>query len=85
MALPFLYSLPIGEMCVFTELGWIDSDYVSDDALILEDINTLPTEIAEALNSDEYDQCVEEAEAKMMKMMKKELGNKYFNILKIIC
>merc|ERR1739838_318771 len=65
-----------GEMCVFTELGWIDSDYVSDDALILEDINTLPTEIAEALNSDEYDQCVEEAEAKMMKMMKKELGNK---------
>merc|ERR1719431_1196730 len=36
-----------GEMCVFTELGWIDSDYVSDDALILEDINTLPTEIAE--------------------------------------
>merc|ERR1712106_104864 len=53
-----------GEMCVFTELGWIDSDYVSDDALILEDINTLPTEIAEALNSDEYDQCVEEAEAK---------------------
>merc|ERR1719431_2529000 len=67
-----------GEMCVFTELGWIDSDYVSDDALILEDINTLPTEIAEALNSDEYDQCVEEAEAKMMKMMKKELGNKCF-------
>merc|ERR1712128_90282 len=51
-----------GEMCVFTELGWIDSDYVSDDALILEDINTLPTEIAEALNSDEYDQCVQEAE-----------------------
>merc|ERR1712183_105141 len=65
-----------GEMCVFTEMGWIDSDYVSDDALILEDINTLPTEIAEALNSDEYDQCVVEAEAKMMKMMKKELGNK---------
>merc|ERR1739838_463959 len=65
-----------GEMCVFTELGWIDSDYVRDDALILEDINTFPTEIAEALNSDEYDQCVEEAEAKMMKMMKKELGNK---------
>merc|ERR1719431_872012 len=24
-----------GEMCVFTELGWIDSDYVSDDALFL--------------------------------------------------
>ena len=76
MAPPLLYSLPIGEMCVFTEMGWIDSDYVSDDALILEDINTLPTEIAEALNSDEYDQCVEEAEAQMMKMMKKELGNK---------
>merc|ERR1712183_1180941 len=65
-----------GAMCMFTEMGWIDSGYVSDDALILEDINSLPTEIAEALNSDEYDQCVEEAEAKMMKMMKKELGNK---------
>merc|ERR1711892_392145 len=36
-----------GAMCMFTEMGWIDNDYVSDDALILEDINTLPTEIAE--------------------------------------
>ena len=53
-------------MCVFTELGWLDSDFVSDDALIQADIETLPTEIAEALSGDEYDQCVEKVEQEIM-------------------
>ena len=57
-----------GEMCVFTELGWMDNDMVSDDDLIEADIATLPTEIAEALNGDDYDECVVKAEEKMASM-----------------
>merc|ERR1711892_362951 len=57
-----------GEMCVFTELGWMDNDMNSDEELIQADIDTLPTEIAEALNGDEYDQCVTKAEEKMASM-----------------
>ena len=57
-----------GEMCVFTELGWMDDDMNSDEELIQADIDTLPTEIAEALNGDEYDQCVTKAEEKMASM-----------------
>merc|ERR1719341_2268696 len=56
------------EMCVFTELGWIDNDMVSDDNLIEADIATLPTGIAEALNGDGYDECVAKAEEKMATM-----------------
>merc|ERR1719318_2425664 len=57
-----------GEMCVFTELGWMDNDMVSDDDLIEADIATLPTEIAEALTGDGYDECVAKAEEKMAMM-----------------
>merc|ERR1712123_18975 len=57
-----------GEMCVFTELGWMDDDMNSDEELIQTDIDTLPAEIAEALNGDEYDQCVTKAEEKMASM-----------------
>ena len=57
-----------GEMCVFTELGWMDNDMNSDEELIQADIDTLPDEIAEALNGDEYDQCVTKAEEKMASM-----------------
>ena len=46
------------EICLFTEVGWIDAEFVSNDDLIVEDIMTLPTEIAAALSGDEYDQCV---------------------------
>merc|ERR1711892_701080 len=56
------------EMCVFTELGWMDDDMNSDEELIKADIDTLPTEIAEALNGDEYNQCVTKAEEKMASM-----------------
>merc|ERR1712123_460490 len=57
-----------GEMCVFTELGWMDNDMNSDEELIQADIDTLPSEIAEALNGEEYDQCVTKAEEKMASM-----------------
>merc|ERR1712123_478253 len=57
-----------GEMCVFTELGWMDDEMNSDEELIQADIDTLPSEIAEALNGDEYDQCVTKAEEKMAAM-----------------
>merc|ERR1711892_406597 len=39
-----------GEICVFTELGWMDEAMNSDDELIQADIETLPNEIAEALS-----------------------------------
>merc|ERR1712106_595238 len=57
-----------GEICVFTELGWMDEDMNSDDELIQADIETLPNEIAAALSGDEYDQCVAKAEEKMASM-----------------
>merc|ERR1719431_259795 len=54
-----------GEICVFTEMGWLDENMNSDDNLIEEDIASLPTEISEALNSEGYDTCVQMAEEKM--------------------
>lgn len=53
------------EICLFTEMGWIDAEFVSNDALIVEDIMTLPTEIADSLSGDEYDQCVAKNEKKI--------------------
>ena len=64
-----IYSLCYeGEICVFTELGWMDEDMNSDVELIQADIETLHNEIAEALSGDEYDQCVAKAEEKMASM-----------------
>ena len=57
-----------GEICVFTELGWLDNDMVSDDELIQADIETLPSEIGEALGGDDYAECVAKADDKMASM-----------------
>merc|ERR1712215_413036 len=59
------------EICVFTEMGWLDNDMNSDDDLIMEDIKSLPNEISEALTGDDYDKCVAKAEKKIMKQGKK--------------
>merc|ERR1711970_1121931 len=59
------------EICVFTEMGWLDNDMNSDDNLIMEDIMSLPNEISEALTGDDYDKCVAKAEKKIMKKGKK--------------
>merc|ERR1711955_148742 len=40
-----------GEICVFQELGWMDSDMNEMEEVIQADIDTLPTEIAEALKA----------------------------------
>ena len=53
---------------MFTEIGWLDEDMNSDDNLIEADIASLPTEIAEALNGEAYDTCVQMAEEKMANM-----------------
>merc|ERR1719233_804135 len=60
-----------GEICVFQELGRMDSDMNEMKEVIQADIDTLPTSIAEALNGDEYEKCLEEAEEKMKSMDKK--------------
>merc|ERR1711862_1061160 len=46
------------EICHFTEMGWIDSEMVADETLIEEDIMTLPSEISEALPSEEDSDCM---------------------------
>ena len=38
-----------GEICVFKELGWMDSDMNEMEEVIQADIDTLPTEIADTL------------------------------------
>ena len=60
-----------GEICVFQELGWMDSDMNEMEEVIQADIDTLPTEIAEALNGDQYEECLAMAEKKMKSMDKK--------------
>merc|ERR1712013_757155 len=51
-----------GEICVFQELGWMDSDMKEMEEVIQADIDTLPTEIAEALKGDQYEECLAMAE-----------------------
>ena len=60
MIIIFFYNIFYStvEICLFTEMGWIDAEFVSNDDLIVEDIMSLPTEMAGALSEDEYDQCV---------------------------
>ena len=60
-----------GEICVFQELGWMDSDMNEMEEVIQADIDTLPNEIAEALKGDDFEQCLEVAEEKMKSMDKK--------------
>merc|ERR1712168_962057 len=51
-----------GEICVFKELGWMDSDMNEMEEVIQADIDTLPTEIAEALKGEQYEECLAMAE-----------------------
>jgi len=60
-----------GEICVFKELGWMDSDMNEMEEVIQADIDTLPTEIAEALKGEQYEACLAMAEEKMESMDKK--------------
>merc|ERR1719431_1148089 len=60
-----------GEICVFQELGWMDSDMNEMKEVIQADIDTLPNEISEALKGDEYEECLVKAEEKMKSMDKK--------------
>merc|ERR1719348_1298858 len=65
------------EICVFQELGWMDSDMNEMEEVILADIDTLPTEIAEALKGAPYEKCLDMAEKKMKNMSKKYKKCKY--------
>jgi len=55
-----------GEACVFTEMGWLDNDMVANEDAIMADIMTLPYEISDALNSDEYVGCIADIEKSAM-------------------
>merc|ERR1739846_63542 len=54
------------EICMFTSMGWIDTDKVADQGQITGDIMTLPNEISEALTGDDFTTCVEQFEADAM-------------------
>jgi len=52
------------EICHFTAMGWIDDEMVADETIIQEDIETLPSEISEALMGEEYEECMSKFEEK---------------------
>merc|ERR1719477_531542 len=60
-----------GEICVFQELGWMDSDMNEMEEVIQADIDTLPTPIADALKGDDYEDCLNMVKEKMKSMDKK--------------
>ena len=60
-----------GEVCMFTEMGWMDNDMNANEELIQADIDTLPADIADALNGEEYETCYNKAIEKMAKMAPK--------------
>merc|ERR1711915_602110 len=60
-----------GEVCMFIEMGWMDSDMNANEELIQADIDTLPADIADALNGEEYETCYNKAIKKMAKMTPK--------------
>ena len=71
MILFLMVMCPEGEICVFQELGWMDSDMNEMEEVIQADIDTLPTDIADALKGDPYAECLAMAEKKMESMAKK--------------
>jgi hypothetical protein len=52
-------------------MGWLDIDMVTDDNLIMEDILTLPNEISNAFNVEEYEESIANTEAKAAMPYKK--------------
>ena len=52
-------------------MGWIDSEMVADETMIEEDIMTLPSEISEALSSEEYSDCMNKMQEVSMGFYKK--------------
>merc|ERR1719320_1317789 len=55
------------EMCMYSELGWVDSDMAPVEEVIQADIATLPSEMADALLGDGFDSCVTKTEEKIQK------------------
>merc|ERR550532_2670656 len=64
------------EICMYSELGWVDSDMAPVEEVVKEDIETLPSEMADALLGDGFDSCVTKMEEKILKkiMKDKDLG-----------
>merc|ERR1711910_86612 len=54
------------EICMFTSMGWVDSDMVADQGQITADIMTLPNEISDALTGDDYTACLDKFEDEAM-------------------
>jgi len=59
---------------MFTEMGWLNNDLSTNDDMIFADIVTLPMEMSDALNGEEFDTCVDTVEDKIKEAMIKGFG-----------
>merc|ERR1712025_1408215 len=61
------------EICIFQELGWMDADWNEDEAMYMADIASLPSNVTEALDSDDdFEESYKEVEACMTKKFNKD-------------
>jgi len=47
-------------LCIFTSLGWLDNSFQLNNATVLADIQSLPTNVSEALLNGNLDECIQE-------------------------
>merc|ERR1739845_286048 len=69
-----------GELCVFSELGWLDDSGNFNNETAEADLLSLPTEVSAAVSEENMDQCMEKVLGEMSedKMVKKCVeGGKY--------
>ena len=61
----FSLSLPLGELCVFYELGWLDDAGNFNNVTAEADIITLPSDVTIAVSEESMDYCMSEVLQKM--------------------
>merc|ERR1712066_1105035 len=67
-----------GELCVFSELGWLDISGNWSDAAAEADLSTLSPNVTAALSEDSMQQCMEEEMAKLEELATATAGIKCF-------
>ena len=71
------HCLPQGELCVFSQLGWLDNSGNWSEAIAIADLATLPNNMTAVLSEDSMNQCIWEVLQEMSedKMVKKCVEN----------
>merc|ERR1712243_393113 len=57
------------EICIFQELGWMDTEYNEDEAMYMADIASLPSSVSA---DDDFEECYMMVEAAMDAKMNKD-------------